>query len=124
MGKTMARYGAPVVLLFLAVVAACVPSATARVVQARQLLFRVDDQIVPTPSPTSDADLIPLWYPGRPKGICTSRGHTCDSLMVGKPFHVLQEGRCGAARGKTVRDRFGRPLTMRFTYNKQVYVAN
>jgi len=63
-------------------------------------------------------------YPGRPSGICTSRGHTCDSIVVGKPYHVVNDGKCTTARSKTLRDRFGRPLTVRYTYAKKTFVAN
>jgi len=67
---------------------------------------------------------VPLWYPGRPTGICTSRGHTCSSLIVNKPFHVTNFDQCRGTLGKTVRDRFGRPLIIRYAYKKVVYVAN
>jgi len=66
----------------------------------------------------------PREYPGRPVGVCTSRGHMCASLITNKPFHVRLEGKCETARSKTLRDRFGRPLTIRYTYNKKTYVAN
>jgi len=69
-------------------------------------------------------DSIPLWYPGRPTGICTSRGHTCTSIILNKPFHVENDGECKSSLPKTMRDRYGRPLTIRYTYRKQVYIAN
>lgn len=66
-------------------------------------------------------------YPGRPirpgQG-CTSRGHKCLDMVANKPYHVLAAGRCETARAKQLRDRFGRPLTIRYTYNKQTFVAN
>jgi len=70
-----------------------------------------------------DANGIPLWYPGRPTGICTSRGHLCSDIVKGKPYHVLNSA-CETSRSKTLRDRFGRPLTIRYTYQKKTYVAN
>jgi len=44
--------------------------------------------------------------------------------MSGKPYHVSAPGRCKTAQSKTLRDRFGRPLTIRYTYNGATYVAN
>lgn len=70
------------------------------------------------------AEAIPAWYPGRPTGTCTSRGHTCNELVENQPQHVKIPNQCKTARAKTLRDRFGRPLTIRYTYAKRTYVAN
>lgn len=95
-------------------------SADARLIAGRQILYAQMGTETPTPAPR------PLYYPGRPTGICTSRGHTCSSIYEDtKPYHVsVQGGGCETARGKTLRDRFGRPLTIRYTYNSRTYVAN
>jgi len=78
----------------------------------------------PPPIPPPPPPPLPQWYPGRPVGICTSRGHLCMEMIKNKPYHVMKPGRCEASRPKTLRDRFGRPLTIRYTYNRKTYVAN
>jgi len=44
--------------------------------------------------------------------------------MKNKPFHVTTAGECKSKTYKTTRDRFGRPLTIRYQYNKMTYIAN
>lgn len=77
-------------------------------------------------APTTAVKAKPLdgGYPGRPVGICTSRGHTCSSLIYNQPYHVVYKDKCEVARSKTLRDRFGRPLTIRYTFKKRTFVAN
>merc|ERR1711939_986571 len=91
------------------------------VVEARLLS---GNDLLPTGRRQTADNGIPMWYPGRPTGICTSRGHTCSSIMTNKPYHVLAAGRCMSSLTKIVKDRFGRPLTIRFQYNKQTLIAN
>ena len=112
---------------------------------ARARLISADDEVIgllnnrrAIRATDLDADGVPKWYPGRPTGICTSRDHKCFNIMANKPYHIFplfsepipgktgaQGGtRCSGALMKLTKDRFGRPLTMRFTYKRKTYVAN
>jgi len=144
----MARIGC---LTLVALVA--IPPGVAKFVAGPQIRRQLLQASSSTPSPAP----FTLWYPGRPLGLCTSRGDTCLSFVTGpdrfvecpprspapyesvdeecsdgartwlgtllKPFHV-RENLCEAARVKTLRDRFGRPMTVRYAYKGETYVAN
>ena len=67
-----------------------------------------------------DANGIPLWYPGRPTGICTSRGHLCSDIVKGKPYHVLNSA-CETSRSKVFSDEW---MSRKGTVSHEIFDAD